>query len=124
MMNKTTNASLLALLVALGVSSVAAAQTTQPSSAPAPDSQMMKALPDGEVSANAATPTQPQQRPPRPGDRTCLQSTGSLIPPKPGTCLPNHGNSYSRQDILNTGQIDTGRALQQLDPSITISGRH
>jgi hypothetical protein len=120
-MNKTTRTSLLVLLLALGGNSVAAAQNTPPSSAPAPDSNMMKALPDGQVSANAATPTKPIP-PPRPGDRACLQTTGSLIPPKPGTCLPVHGNSYTSQDIKNTGQIDTARALQQLDPSITVRG--
>ena len=120
-MNKTTHTSLLVLLLTLGVSSVAAAQSTQPPSAPAPDSKMMKALPEGQVSANEATPSQ-RQGPPRPGDRACLQTTGSLIPAKPGTCLPVHGNSYTSQDIKNTGQIDTARALQQLDPSISVRG--
>jgi hypothetical protein len=32
------------------------------------------------------------------------------------------GRSYTEQDIKNTGQIDTARALQQLDPSITVRG--
>jgi hypothetical protein len=61
---------------------------------------------------------------PHPGDRNCLQSTGSLIPAKPGTCLPVAGRSYSQQDLRNTGQPNVGPALQQLDPSITVSGGH
>jgi len=32
------------------------------------------------------------------------------------------GRSYSNQDIRNTGSPTLGPALQQLDPSITVSG--
>lgn len=59
---------------------------------------------------------------PAPGDRNCLRDTGSLIPPPKGKCLPVAGRSYSQQDIQRTGQPDTGRALQQLDPSVQVSG--
>lgn len=59
---------------------------------------------------------------PKPGDRDCLRQTGSLIPAKPGTCLPVPGRSYSQQDIRSTGALTTGDALRQLDPSITVRG--
>jgi hypothetical protein len=68
---------------------------------------------------------QPPERQPvtrqlvKPGDRTCLQDTGSLIPPKKGHCLPVPGRSYSREELRNTGAIDNAHALQMLDPSIT-----
>ena len=57
---------------------------------------------------------------PAPGDRNCLQDTGSLIPPAKGQCLPVSGRSYSSTDIQRTGQTDIGQALQQLDPSVTL----
>lgn len=56
-----------------------------------------------------------------PGDRACIQSTGSLIPAKPGHCLMGvAGRSYSRQDLQNTGQNQLGQALEQLDPSVSL----
>ena len=48
----------------------------------------------------------------------CVQSTGSLIPAKPGRCLPGNGRSYSRDEIRRTGATTTSDALRQLDPSI------
>lgn len=54
----------------------------------------------------------------RPGDRHCLRSTGSLIPPKPGHCLPVNGRSYSQEDLRRTGEINTADALRRLDPAI------
>jgi hypothetical protein len=74
-------------------------------------------------SANQQNPNG-SQVPLKPGNRACLQSTGSLIPAKPGTCLPVAGRSYSSQDIRNTGSPTLGPALQQLDPSITVTGGH
>jgi hypothetical protein len=109
---------LLALLVSLGMTAAAVAQEATPA---ATDSAHMHALPGGQVSAYQPTQVEPQSVP-KPGDRNCIQSTGSLIPPKPGTCLPVHGNSYSRQDIERTGQQNVGAALQMLDPSITSRG--
>jgi len=102
---------LLVLVVALGIAPVAMAQQSPAASgAPAPSSQQ-------------ATTNQAESRTPlKPGDRNCLQTTGSLIPAKPGTCLPVAGRTYTQQDIRNTGQLDTGRALEQLDPSITVRG--
>jgi hypothetical protein len=32
------------------------------------------------------------------------------------------GNSYSQQDLQRTGATDVGRALQMLDPSVTVRG--
>jgi hypothetical protein len=59
---------------------------------------------------------------PRPGDRDCLRSTGSLIPPKPGQCLPVAGRSYDQDDIRRTGARTTAEALRLLDPSVTVRG--
>lgn len=117
-MFKPISPTLLVLLIALGASSAAVAQDTP---APATDASHLHALPGGQTSAY--TPTQAKVQPgPKPGDRNCLQSTGSLIKPKPGTCLPVHGNSYSKEDIDRTGQTTVGPALQMLDPSITVRG--
>lgn len=67
------------------------------------------------------------QQPPRadqsvikPGDRMCLQHTGSLIPPKRGACTNAAGTSYSAEDLRRTGEPDTARALQMLDPRIRL----
>ena len=35
-------------------------------------------------------------------------------------CIYSAGRVYTREDIQNTGETDIGRALQMLDPSITI----
>jgi hypothetical protein len=56
----------------------------------------------------------------KPGDRNCLRSTGSLIPPKKGDCLPVAGRSYSRDELRSTGAIDNAHALEMLDPSISL----
>jgi len=56
------------------------------------------------------------------GSRNCIRDTGSHIPPPKGQCLPVAGNSYSQQDIQRTGATDIGRALQMLDPSVTVHG--
>lgn len=104
--------SLLVLVMALGAVPVAMAQNSAVAGATVQTSQQDMA-------------NQPvSKKPPQPGDRNCLQSTGSLIPAKPGTCLPVAGRSYSSQDIQNTGSPTLGPALQQLDPSITVSGGH
>lgn len=72
---------------------------------------------------SASAPTRPDDRqvshaPPRPGDRACLRSTGSLIPAKPGQCLPVPGRSYSGEELRRTGATHTGDALRMLDPGI------
>lgn len=58
----------------------------------------------------------------KPGDRNCLRDTGSLIPPKKGACLPVNGRSYSGDQLRNTGTNNNARALQMLDPSISVGG--
>jgi len=104
--------SLLVLVIALGVTPVAMAQQ-EPVTAGATDSSSQQ---------QNLTHKDPSQVPLKPGNRNCIQSTGSLIPAKPGTCLPVAGRSYSQQDIQNTGSPTLGPALQQLDPSITVRG--
>ena len=56
----------------------------------------------------------------QPGDRACIRQTGSLIPAKEGRCLPVAGRSYSGDELRRTGTPDTARALQMLDPSISV----
>lgn len=104
--------SLLVLAMALGTAPLAMAQTSAVAGATVQTSQ--------QGMANESV----SKKPPQPGDRNCIQSTGSLIPAKPGTCLPVPGRSYSAQDIRNTGQPTLGPALQQLDPSVTVTGGH
>jgi len=117
-MNKSTMALFLGAAVALAASPLAMAQ----SSAPA-NSNSMQALPGGQVQP-LSSQSDKQQGPPKLGDRTCLQTTGSMIPAKHGSCLTVPGRSYSRQDIQNTGETTMGPALQKLDPSVTIQGGH
>lgn len=107
MINKT----LLVLTIALGIVPLAMAQQSPVAGTADPASQ-----------SQAAAQKDPSQSPLKPGNRNCLQTTGSLIPAKPGTCLPMAGRSYSQQDIRNTGSPTLGPALQQLDPSITVRG--
>lgn len=107
--------SLLVLVMALGVAPFAMAQEN-----PLPPAAGATAQSEQQDAARQNT----SQSPLKPGNRNCLQSTGSLIPAKPGTCLPVAGRSYSQQDIRNTGSPTLGPALQQLDPSITVSGGH
>jgi hypothetical protein len=99
---------LLALLTTGGGMSIAAAQNTPES--PAPTNQ---------PAANEKGPPV-DHRLIKPGDRSCLRQTGSLIPPKKGECLPVAGRSYSGDELRNTGAIDNAHALQMLDPSISL----
>lgn len=63
-----------------------------------------------------------QQQVARPDERNCIRETGSHIPVKKGHCLPVNGRSYSQQDLQRTGEPELGRALQKLDPRITVRG--
>ena len=65
-------------------------------------------------------PSKTDQSAIKPGNRMCLRHTGSLIPPKPDECINAVGTSYSAEDLRRTGEPDTARALQMLDPSIRI----
>ncbi|MHB1271656.1 MAG: hypothetical protein ACYCZD_02625 [Rhodanobacter sp.] len=56
----------------------------------------------------------------KPGERNCLQQTGSLIRARKGHCLPLPGQSYSGDELRRTGATDTAHALQMLDPRISI----
>ena len=53
-----------------------------------------------------------------PGNRDCLRSTGSLIPAKPGQCLPVAGRAYSQEDLRRTGAISSADALRTLEPGV------
>lgn len=101
----------LLLCAGLGSAAVALAQSA--------DRPAVAASP-AVAPADAKAAGEGTRGPLRPGDRNCLRSTGSLIPAAPGHCLALPGRSYSQQDLQRTGQIDTGRALQQLDPSISL----
>src|SRR5688572_12334625 len=58
-------------------------------------------------------------------DKACVTDTGSRIKPskedeakaKAANCM-QPGSTYSREELDQTGEIDTGRALRQLDPRI------
>lgn len=55
-------------------------------------------------------------------DKVCVENTGTRIKPAKGKeadpkCM-QPGSTYTREEIDNTGEIDTGRALRQLDPRI------
>ncbi|MBE1160568.1 hypothetical protein [Dyella acidiphila] len=76
------------------------------------------------VPAAASSAASPGHASPlKPGDRNCIRDTGSLIPPKPGQCLPVAGRSYSKDELDSTGKMKLGPELQQLDPSVTLQ-RH
>jgi hypothetical protein len=47
----------------------------------------------------------------------CVSQTATRLPVKNSECA-GFGNTYSQDDIRNTGQIDLSRALKTLDPSI------
>jgi len=69
--------------------------------------------------SSSQSPAQPAARP---DDRNCIRETGSHIPAKKGQCLPVAGRSYTQEDIQRTGEPELGRALQKLDPRITVHG--
>ena len=84
--------------------------------------QSAPASADAQATGNQASqqPTRAAQPIIKPGDRNCLRHTGSLIPPKKGACMPVVGRSYSGDELRRTGTQDNARALQMLDPSISI----
>ncbi len=51
----------------------------------------------------------------------CVTSTGTRIPLGPRECAAA-GHTWTQKDISTTGATDTGQALRQLDPSLTITG--
>jgi hypothetical protein len=56
-----------------------------------------------------------------PKNPDCVQDTGTRIQQPDGTCRNVPGSSYTQEDIQRTGEIDTGRALQKLDPRLNPS---
>lgn len=97
------------LIVSLGLSVAVMAQ-----SAPASGDAQATSKQASQQPIKAAQPLI------KPGDRNCLRQTGSLIPPKKGACMPVVGRSYSGDELRRTGTQDNARALQMLDPSISI----
>jgi hypothetical protein len=60
--------------------------------------------------------------PQKPADKTAAASTtclatGSRIPLSPGDCAAL-GQSYSGDDLRQTGQFNPGAALRMLDPAV------
>lgn len=47
----------------------------------------------------------------------CVAQTATRIPVKDDQCA-GFGNTYTQQDLQNTGQMYVGPALQMLDPSV------
>ncbi len=102
----------LAVLLGLAASAVAAP-------APAPPQPVVQ--PKGAATRrDARADAKPVHAVPAPDARHCLRQTGSLIPAARGQCLAVPGASYSRDDLERTGAGDLGRALQMLDPSVTV----
>lgn len=97
------------VIASLGLSAAVMARSTAPaSSAQTSTSQLT------QKSASA------DHRVIKPGDPNCLRDTGSLIPPKKGECMHVVGRSYSGDQMRRTGAQDNARALQMLDPSISV----
>ncbi len=47
----------------------------------------------------------------------CASTTGTRIKPKPpNRCNQSNVTTYTQEELQRTGEIDTGKALQQLDP--------
>jgi len=106
-----------ALASVLGVCAVSVTAFAQQTT----DSQGTNQTTTAQTTA-AAAKAQNQRAVPPLDSRNCIRDTGSHIPPPKGQCLPVAGNSYSQQDIQRTGAMDVGRALQMLDPSVTVHG--
>ncbi|MEO8809193.1 MAG: hypothetical protein ABI386_02980 [Rhodanobacter sp.] len=100
---------LTTMIAAVGIGSASVAWSAQTNSPDQPAS-----------SQSSRTPAKADRPVIKPGDRACLQHTGSLIPPKPGRCMPVVGSSYSGEELRRTGAQDNARALQMLDPSIRV----
>ncbi len=95
------------LLTGLGISVLATARGVAP-------------VAEAQASHAATKPASAAHPVPRPGNRNCLRDTGSLIPAKKGECLPVAGRSYSGEEMRRTGMQNNARALQTLDPSISV----
>jgi len=96
-----------ALMSGFGISATALAQSTPPADT-------------AQVSQLGQKPAPADHRVIKPGDRHCLLETGSLIRTRKGECLPVTGRSYSGDELRRTGHPETARALQALDPSVSV----
>jgi len=105
-MSRLTIAS-ISLFTVLAASAAAFAQTSPP----------VRAEQASQIEKQASTSG---HRLIKPGDRNCLRDTGSHIPAKKGECLSVTGRSYSREELQRTGAPNNARALQMLDPSISV----
>lgn len=105
------------LIAACGISACAFAQTTSPTSTTTSTTTTQSASYDQSTGVALGT-----RQVPAPGDRSCIQDTGSHIKRHDQACLPVSGNSYSREELQRTGKQDIGRALQELDPSVQVTG--
>jgi hypothetical protein len=112
-MNKLFFAGAFALAGAVAFAMPAFAQTA--------DAGQTNATATSQAATAPAQASQKRALPPV-NSRQCIRDTGSHIPPPKGQCLPVAGNSYSQQDLQRTGATDVGRALQMLDPSVTVRG--
>jgi hypothetical protein len=65
------------------------------------------ASPDKATAANAKPPA------------GCVGQTATRIPVKDDSMCAGFGNTYTKQDIDNTGQTTLDRALPMLDPAIS-----
>jgi hypothetical protein len=94
----------LVLIAGLGVNALAFAQSSPSSVA-------------GQTSQDSPKATHV----PKPGDRDCIRDTGSLFPAKKDQCLAVPGRSYSGDELRSQGTNgDNARALQMLDPSVSV----
>jgi hypothetical protein len=98
----------LALITSLAVNALAFAQNSTPMTTP-------------QASQSSQDSQKPVNHGPKPGDRDCIHDTGSLIPAKKGECLPVPGRSYTGDELRSQGTNgDNARALQMLDPSVSV----
>jgi hypothetical protein len=96
-----------ALRSGFGISATTLAQSTPPADT-------------AQASQLGQKPAPADHRVIKPGDRNCLLETGSLIRSRKGECLPVTGRSYSGDELRRTGYPETARALQALDPSVSV----
>jgi hypothetical protein len=65
--------------------------------------------PDKAAAANAKPPA------------GCVGQTATRIPVKDDSMsCAGFGNTYTQQDIRNTGQVDAAKALGMMDPSVRV----
>lgn len=109
----------LALIAGLGLAAAASAQDASQGSRPAMQDSAQGSSDAQAAQRSVSSEDQKQDEVEKPD---CLRETGSLIKPEKGQCLSVSGRSYSQKDLRSTGQPDIARALQQLDPSVTVHG--